>query len=196
MKKKVILIVDNQPEYLATRAEYVRAAGFSVLTATNPEVARRLAQRKHIDLSVIDLRLLNDDNPQDYTGLFLAEELHPRMKIILNTGFPELRTALAALRRDPSGETVADNYISKDDGPAALISEIRRLCAAPGEARQTIGGRSWKSIRLVLAFLTIIAVIIIVIMGISWDNMYVVMVLLLAGLQVIWAIIPVIWSKN
>jgi ActR/RegA family two-component response regulator len=196
MSKNVILMVDNSVEFLTTRAEYVRAAGFTVLTAATPDEARRLARRKHIDLAVIDLRLLNDDNPDDATGLFLAEELHPRMRVILNTGFPDVRTVLGALRRDDLGESAADNYISKADGPVALIAEIRRLCAAPASGSQIRNKRSWRNIRLVFGVLTIVGVIIGIILGLFMEKAYLICILILTGLQVIWAVVSLLWPKK
>jgi ActR/RegA family two-component response regulator len=196
MSKKVILMVDNSVEFLATGVEYVRAAGFSVLTAATPDEARQLARRKRIDLAVIDLRLLNDDNPDDATGLFLAAELHPRMKVILNTGFANVKSVLSALRRDDLGEPAADDYIEKANGQDVLIAGIKRLCAAPATPPKPVASRFWQIFRLVLAVLTIIAVIVLVILGISWNNAYAIIVLILTGLQVIWAVVSLLWPKK
>jgi DNA-binding NtrC family response regulator len=195
MKKPVVLIVDNHPEFLATRSELVEAAGYKVITAGSPDEARACARNKKIDLAVIDLRLHDDGDPEDFTGIFLAEELHPLIPVILQTDFATVATARESLRRNESGESIADDYISKGDGSKALISSIKKLLVTRPvnmtespvnvtNPKET--GHFWNIFRLIAFVITILVVIVLVALGRS-NQWALLSASVLAGLQVILA---------
>jgi DNA-binding NtrC family response regulator len=200
MNKPVVLIVDNHLEFLATRSELVEAAGFSVLTAQTPEEARNLVNNdKHkIELAVVDLRLHNDDDPDDKTGFFLAEELHTLIPVILYTDFANVATTRAALRPNEHGESIALDYVCKTDGSGALITSIKESLAArkPVESRSWKNSKTWKTVRKIALAMTVIAIIVLIVFGSKSDRSGAIALSILAGLQIMYPVISDIFKKT
>ena len=126
---KRILFVDNLPADREPNVEYLVASGFEVKVAGSPEEARPLFASERFDLVVIDLRLVDEADPQDFSGLALARELRqgrdrtvPR---IIYSNYRTLETVLAALGPDAEGLPPAVGFVSKSDGPDALVGAIR-----------------------------------------------------------------------
>ena len=69
-----ILMADNDSDFLNVRAEYLEQNGYRVLRAATPEQARRLLSEEHLHLAVLDVRLVDDDDEKDASGLLLAED--------------------------------------------------------------------------------------------------------------------------
>jgi len=123
--RRVVLLADNDIHFLNTRAEYLENAGFQVVRAISLEQARLSLQKAYIDLAILDIRMLNDDDPKDESGLELAGEAAFRSipKIILTN---DSRTQLVrqALRSAPDQSALAVDYVIKKDGPEAMISAV------------------------------------------------------------------------
>jgi CheY-like chemotaxis protein len=125
-----ILFADNNSEFLKTRSEFLEKAGYSVIPALNPAEAREALGRGGIDLAIIDIRLVNDDDEKDNSGLALAKDaaFKPIPKIIL-TGFPSVNAVRESLKPQKNGSSAAIDFVSKEDGPDALIASIKRSIA-------------------------------------------------------------------
>ena len=200
MGKPVILIVDNHLEFLATRSELVEAAGYTVLTAQTPDEARTFVSNRNnkIDLAVVDLRLHNDDDPEDETGIFLAAELRSLIPVILYTDFASVATARAALRPNELGESIAVDYVDKNDGPGVLINAIKNCLEKHRGSGNTAkeSGKIWKIVRITVLAITIIAVFVLVIFGSKSDRAFLIATLVLAGLQIVYSAIKDIFIKT
>ena len=94
----VILFADNDPDFLNTRAEFLQKAGHRVVRAYTLEQARQILAEARVHLAILDIRLLNDDDERDTSGLTLARDpaFHPVPKIML-TGFPTYESVREAL---------------------------------------------------------------------------------------------------
>jgi CheY-like chemotaxis protein len=139
--RKNILVADNQPEDLSTWQRILMNVGYDVLLAHSPEEARELLQKTRVDLAIIDLRLKDDRDANDLSGILLAKEkaLRHIPKIILTAftvGFSDLRQVLGPIV-DELPPTVA--FVKKDERPQILI-EV---------ARQTL--ESWPRLRTAMA---------------------------------------------
>jgi CheY-like chemotaxis protein len=120
-----ILFADNDPEFLKTRAEFLRQEGYQVIPALNPTEARRLLERGEMNLAILDIRLENDDDEKDISGLILAREVgHSIPKIIL-TGFPCHDHVREALGPQLRGLPAAVDFVAKQEGPEALLRAVR-----------------------------------------------------------------------
>lgn len=124
---RVVLLVDNDLGFLETRAEFLTDAGYVVVTAATLEEAERVLRDGRVHLAIIDIRMVNNQDRQDVSGLTLAKKSEYRMipKIIL-TDFPELETACESLRADLCGLPPAVDYVSKKEGAQALIQAVNR----------------------------------------------------------------------
>ncbi|MBN1991723.1 MAG: winged helix-turn-helix domain-containing protein [Anaerolineae bacterium] len=125
-----ILLVDNDPDFLETRAEFLEEAGYRVIKAHTPEQARHLLVTAHIHLAILDIRLVNDDDEKDTTGLTVAKdstyELIP--KIIL-TNFPSYQDVREALGPAIDGLPPAIDFRSKQEGPQIMIQAVEQAIA-------------------------------------------------------------------
>jgi CheY-like chemotaxis protein len=139
--KNIILLADNQPEDLASWQRILSNGGYEVRLARNPEEARSVMRSNKIDVAVIDLRLVDDNDENDISGLILAKEEAFRHipKIILTAfgvGYSDLRDVLGPVV-DELPPTVA--FVKKDEHPQVLTEVIR----------QTI--ENWPRLRVALA---------------------------------------------
>jgi CheY-like chemotaxis protein len=126
MPKTKILLVDNDPDFLETRREFLEKEGYSVSTAHSHLEAKERLDRKNVDLAVIDIRLLNDDDEKDNSGLELAKEASRSLPVIILSGYPSAQYMRQTLGPQLDGTQLAFDFLAKEDGPAALISSIRR----------------------------------------------------------------------
>ena len=121
---KRVLISDNHLEFLDTRAEFLEMAGYQVLKATNPNQTRQAMMNANIHLAILDVRLTNDGDDTDKSGLDIARD--PTLRFIpsiMLTDFPVVDDVRDALR---SGESSAVDYVTKKAGPQAMIEAVNQ----------------------------------------------------------------------
>lgn len=124
---RVILLADNDPDFLNVRAEFLQDAGYRVLKAQSPEQARQHLADTHIHLVVLDVRLVNDDDERDTSGLTLAAEPAYRAvpKIVL-TGFPAYQHTRKALSL-VDGFPPAVEFLAKEEGPEFMVQTVNSV---------------------------------------------------------------------
>ncbi len=125
-----VLFADNNPDFLNTRAEFLENEGYRVLKAFTLEEARQLLTEARVHLAILDIRMVDDDNEKDVSGLTLAKDLgyRPIPKIIL-TSFPTYQTVGQALGPALDGLPPAVDFLSKREGPEAMIQAVDRAFA-------------------------------------------------------------------
>lgn len=128
---KVVLFADNDSDFLNTRAEFLERAGYKVIKARTPEEARQRLSEARIHMAILDVRLEDDDDARDISGIILAKDSAFRAipKIILTGRAFEFEQVREALRELPDGYRPAINYLAKSEGPEALILEIEKVFA-------------------------------------------------------------------
>jgi len=114
---KTILVVDDERQIAAIAGDYLRHAGFTVLTAGDGVEALALARSRHPDLVVLDLGLPRLD------GIDVARSLRKdgNVPIIMLTARVEESDRLLGL------ELGADDYISKPFSPRELVARVRAV---------------------------------------------------------------------
>jgi DNA-binding response OmpR family regulator len=130
MTVQSILFADNEPDFLNTRAEHLESAGYRVLKAYTLEQARRLLSESHVHVAILDIRMVNDDDERDVSGLSLAQDPTYQLipKIIL-TSFPDTEKVRESLRIQPDGHPAAVDFLSKTEGPESMIQAVKRAFA-------------------------------------------------------------------
>lgn len=124
----VVLLADNDSEFLRTWTSSLDNAGYEVKSAATPEEARHILQDSAVDLAVLDVRLKDDKSDDDFSGLELAADRAFRHipKIMLtkpkNVSFEVLSNALG-LKADEVPPALA--CVDKADGPEKLVKVIR-----------------------------------------------------------------------
>ena len=114
MEKPKIVFADNDKDFLEIRREMLERVGMEVIPVTTVSQARSALSRTDIDLAILDIRLDNNDDEKDITGLLLAAEdsFFSVPKIIL-TAYTNQQGCLSLC-----GQLAADF-------PAILISWLR-----------------------------------------------------------------------
>ncbi len=138
MARAKILIADNDNDFLETRREFLEREGYAVVTASSPIDAQKKLQEGNIDLAIVDVRLLNDDDEKDISGLEFAKSVADAIPVIILTGYSSTEYMRQALRLQINGTRIAQDFISKQDGPMALLSAIHRGLKITKERKTTV----------------------------------------------------------
>ncbi len=144
----IILFADNDDEFRETRAELLEQEGCHVIQAANSAEARQRLEAGGIDLAILDIRLENDDDERDLSGLRLAKETAKKMPTIVTsrffsefvptiilTGYPSYEAVRDALSPSVGGLPAAVDFVAKQEGPGALLAAIRRALSVPKDAQ-------------------------------------------------------------
>lgn len=124
IRKQVVLLVDNRTSYLNVQTSLLEDVGYQVLNANSTEDANQLLQEKHVHLIISDIRMEDDDDPEDISGLLWVqgESYRPIPKIIL-TAYPEdyVRQVLEVVLVKQANIV---GFVSKPSEPKKLHEEI------------------------------------------------------------------------
>ena len=138
-----VLIVDDDREIRGLLAQYLEKHDFRTTAVADGKDMRRVLDRTHIDLLVLDLMLPGED------GLALCRELRSRsqLPIIMLTARGEDVDRIVGL------ELGADDYVAKPFNPRELLGRIkavlRRAAHAPRDpSPETVRGYSFGGWRL------------------------------------------------
>ncbi|MCA9921640.1 MAG: response regulator, partial [Anaerolineales bacterium] len=127
--KQVVLLADNNQEFCGVWGTVLTNAGYEVKLAVNPQEARFMLINIGIDLAVLDVRLEDDDDELDVSGLNLATDNAFRHipKIILTAykPSPEYIRKLRELSADKLPSAVT--WMGKDEGTDKLLEIIPQV---------------------------------------------------------------------
>jgi two-component system alkaline phosphatase synthesis response regulator PhoP len=114
---KTVLVIDDEKQIVEICRDYLKAAGFEVLTAQDGASGLTEARRSHPDLIVLDLMLPGMD------GLDVCKSLRREgdIPIIMLTARVEEVDKLIGL------ELGADDYITKPFSPRELVARVRTV---------------------------------------------------------------------
>jgi len=89
-----------------------------------------LSEEELIHLAILDIRLENDDDPGDNSGLELSDEIDPVVARIILTGYPPekmLPGAYSGKVRISFADRITELYlVSKTEGPEAVLKAVKR----------------------------------------------------------------------
>jgi len=121
-----ILLVDNSTDYRLSLKSLLELEGYEVLTASSPSEAKDLIKEIPIHLIITDLRVTDDNDQDDISGLKFANDVAPTIPILLNTAFPTIDIARRALQ-SRSQSPIALDFVSKTSGPRAILDSVERV---------------------------------------------------------------------
>ena len=125
MSRQKILLVDNKPTYCDTVREFLERHGYLVLVAYDAATAKTLIEREALSLIVIDIRLVNEEDEQDESGLTLARQIDPNIPKIILTAYPTYNAVREALGPSIDGLPPAVGFVAKQEGLPKLLTTIR-----------------------------------------------------------------------
>ena len=114
---KTILVVDDEPQIAEIATDYLRLAGFNVITAGDGVRALEAVRGRHPDLVVLDLGLPRMDG----TDVARAIRRDSDLPIIMLTARVQEDDRLRGL------EIGADDYITKPFSPRELVARVRAV---------------------------------------------------------------------
>ena len=120
--RPVVLCIDDNALVLAIRKSLLESRDFRVLTAEDGPAGLEIANRKPVDVVIVDYEMPGMD------GATVAKELrrkHPNLPILLVSGF--------AGRIPEPLLAIVDGFIAKGSSPDLLINEVMRVIQAKTE---------------------------------------------------------------
>lgn len=125
MPDRLVLFADNDDDFRVTRAAFIERAGYRVIHACSVADATEILATRWVHVAVLDLKLRNDKEAEDISGLLLAKEDAFRHipKIIL-TSFPSFEYVRDVMTPSASGLPSAVNFISKLEDPQVFIAAV------------------------------------------------------------------------
>jgi DNA-binding response OmpR family regulator len=116
---KTVLLVDDDPEILATLSAALAAGGYRVVTAADGNVALALTEREAPDVVVVDMMV------PFKSGLLVLEKVKSRP----NAPPVIIITANESPRHKAYAERLgADDYLRKPFASDSLVASVQRLC--------------------------------------------------------------------
>ncbi|MCA9966749.1 MAG: response regulator [Anaerolineales bacterium] len=114
-----ILIVENDPLVLEGNRRLFELEGYRVMTAGSVAEARELLTYRQVDLAIVDVRLSDDHDTYDRSGIELAEQMPPETVKLL----------VSAFDRYVYGPKMPYNvlHFEKQRGSRELVAEVKRL---------------------------------------------------------------------
>jgi DNA-binding NtrC family response regulator len=123
--KKRILLADNSTEYRHLVLGFLELEGYDVTEVASPEEAQKKLERGEFDLVLADLRMRDDEDANDVSGMEIAKfASESGIPCIIVTAFPTVERARMALRSHRTEPFVKD-LIPKASSPQALLDSIR-----------------------------------------------------------------------
>lgn len=124
-QRKRILFVENQPDKIDALLWYLRDRGYTVDVITSRDEARKALASRWWPLAVIDVRLIDDLDDQDFSGLDLVTRQSDRSicKIIL-TADSSRHAMHTALVPHPDQPPPAVDFLSKLDPGETVVQQI------------------------------------------------------------------------
>lgn len=131
MNNKVrVLIVDDDADYADTLKLGLERYGFKVVIESNhAEASAHLTKHTQIpyDVILIDVRLIDDKDAGDISGITLAKDIKASIPKIILSQHDTLEYVRQALATNPEGKSAAFTYVSKSEGHPAIVNAIRQV---------------------------------------------------------------------
>ena len=129
--QKVILLIDDDIEFLDLQAELLQDEGYETICVATVEEARVVMSNRVVHVALCDIRLVDDKEPEDVHGLILAQEDQFRdiPKIILSNYINDVNVhELIRTLEQPAGKKPAAlRVLSKTDDPSDLLKVIDEI---------------------------------------------------------------------
>src|SRR5262245_48079331 len=88
MPKPKILLADNVASSIDAYAEYLELFGYNVQKVFTPEDCLRALREGLAHLAILDLRMRDDSDEKDISGLTVAKQSSPHIPKIILTAHP------------------------------------------------------------------------------------------------------------
>lgn len=125
---KRVLMADNDPDFLEARAEILEGAGYNVLKAASREQAETILRNSWVHAAIIDIRLREDSDSKDVTGLTLAKmKVFQKIPKLILTRYPDYQAVREALSHHLDDLPPAVDFLDKSEGAKAMLEALERV---------------------------------------------------------------------
>lgn len=128
--RETVLLADNHIEYLDEMADYFKDKGHFFLQANNPDEAQNLLLQHNPAVAIVDIKLKDDRDSKDKSGLDLVLKLYERLNtkfiVLTRENFP-IQEILPVLLPDERNRRPAVNFVLKNDGFEPLYEAVELL---------------------------------------------------------------------
>ncbi|GEM_PF-6396247 len=161
----LILIVDNNEAYCKTLREYLEENSYHIIEARNAEEALEKVVQEKPALITVDVRLVDDDDPHDHSGLRLIQRLPEEIPVIVLTAYEDAQVIRTAYETAP-GKVLPKAYRFKGDGLEAIQTTIALYLPKDDEAEpKSSKPLSLRAITIWLIPVAVIAIVLLIIFG-------------------------------
>lgn len=126
LTRATVLLADNDPVWLRQQEDAFVSAGFNVITANDPEEAELVLASGSVDAAVLDIRLQNDEDERDTSGLSLLE-VAPEVGKVITTTYPIDVSTGKNFRNSIKTQSPIVRYVDKTDGIPAIVAAAKRV---------------------------------------------------------------------
>ncbi|PKO12460.1 MAG: hypothetical protein CVU39_23990 [Chloroflexi bacterium HGW-Chloroflexi-10] len=127
---KTILLMENKKTILDAYMHLLEDEGYQVYPAASLEDAKNLIEHKNIHLAIFDIRMVDEDDPNDISGLLLAKEpKYIHLPKIILTGYPSYEYVREVMGATENGIPAAVDFVSKGEGINKLLDAIEKAFA-------------------------------------------------------------------
>lgn len=125
MSKPTVLLADNQHEYRRSLYLFLELEDYVVHEADSLSKATEILGKERLDLVLADLRLGDEEDDRDFSGLAVAKAAAAKgIPCIMITGYPTVEAVRLALR-SRGAEAWAEDLVPKGHGPEPILDAIR-----------------------------------------------------------------------
>lgn len=126
MPKPKILLADNVASSIDAYAEYLEMFGYQVQKVFTPEDCLQALREGQAHLAILDLRMRDDTDEKDISGLTLAKQSNPQIPKIILTAYPTWEMTRESLVLVEHELPPAVGFVSKLEGVEALLKHVQR----------------------------------------------------------------------
>jgi DNA-binding response OmpR family regulator len=124
-----ILLAENDPDFCNILADFLTEAGYRVTTAGNPEQTIAKLQSDYFHLAILDMRLRDDLDNKDRTGLQIAKTVALALPKLILTKFPHHEDVVEVMKPRPEGLPAAVDYLDKKKRLPDILTAIEEAVA-------------------------------------------------------------------
>ncbi|HAL56488.1 MAG TPA: hypothetical protein DCP63_08435 [Bacteroidetes bacterium] len=117
-QKNRILVVDDEDALRTVLSSELEGEGYKVASAADGAEAISILKNQAFDLILLDIKMPNVDG---FEVLRFVKETHPETKVIMLTGFADLKNAIE------SKKLGAEDFVSKPYDLVDLLTTVERV---------------------------------------------------------------------
>ena len=117
-QKNRILVVDDEDALRTVLSSELEGEGYTVASAADGSEAIEILKKDEFDLILLDIKMPNVDG---FEVLKFVKETHPETKVIMLTGFADLKNAIE------SKKLGAEDFVSKPYDLVDLLTTVERV---------------------------------------------------------------------